>query len=68
MKRRKVLDAKQMPTRLPMIGTLVWYLILDKFDAPGWLWGVMGTLFVLLWIAAVVGIWTQDSVEIAELK
>lgn len=44
----KVISRKQIPTQ-PHLGwkALTAYLALDYFNAPGWLWGVVGCLFVL---------------------
>lgn len=30
---------KNMPTRVPVIGTLVWYLCLDKWQVSDTIWG-----------------------------
>lgn len=54
MKRpRYVLPVSVLPTRLPIGLTAIVYLILDRFDAPGWVWGVVGTVMALLWIGAI---------------
>ena len=55
MKRKKVIKYGNMPTKLPVLQTAVGYLLLVKFDAAGWVWGIFGTLCFLLWLGAVWG-------------
>ena len=64
MKKRKVISSKNLPMRMPIIGTLVWWLVLDKLGAPGWVWGVLGTVLFVGWIAAIADIWNRDDVEV----
>ncbi len=46
---RQVVSGQQLPTRLPITGTLVVGLLLDRLQAPGWLCGAAGVLAVLFW-------------------
>lgn len=64
----KVIAPKQTPARLPLNSTAICYLLLDRLSAPGWLWGVMGTLFVIVWAVSLFSLFTQKSVELSELK
>ena len=64
----KRIKASNLPMQPPLIGTLVWYLVLDRFDAPGWLWGVMGTLLAVLWIAFFVGLFMNEYVDVLNSK
>lgn len=64
MKKRKVISSKNLPIRPPLIGTLVWWLVFDKLGAPGWAWGVLGTLVVVGWIVFVVDVLNRDYVEV----
>jgi len=52
----KVIAGSQLPIRLPMTSTLVWYLLLDKLNAPAWIWGAMGVIMGLLWCVAIVAV------------
>lgn len=61
---RKVIPRKRLPANLPTMGTLVWYMFLDKINAPGWVWGVMGTLFTVFWIASIVAMFVQKEVDV----
>lgn len=64
----KVISYKNMPVRLPVGGSCVLYLLLDRFQAPGWVWGVLGTLLAILWIVAVHKMFTQKQTELFEAE
>lgn len=68
MAKQKVLSKKQMPIKLPVVGTGFWLLVMDKYNAPGWLWGVVITILSIVWIALIVGVTREQSTEIEELK
>ena len=63
MKQRKVIDTSQLPARLPVVATAVAYLLLDKFHAPGWVWGILG----IVWIGIVVDLFHREEIKLKEL-
>jgi hypothetical protein len=64
----KVISHKNLPTRLPIWTTVTAGLLLDRFSSPDWVWGIVGTLFVIVWIVCIISIRTQDHVELKELQ
>lgn len=64
MKKSKVIAYKNLPAKMPIVSSAVAYLFLDKFNAPGWVWGVVITLFSLLWIICIVAKIIQEEVEV----
>ena len=64
MKDRIVIKRRNLPTFLPVNGTLVTGLLLDRFHAPGILWGVAVTFWAFMWIATVIGLITEEPVDI----
>jgi len=68
MKKTKVISNKNLGMHSPILLTAVVYLFLDKFNAVGWVWGVVGTVFALFWIAYFYSIFTSDPVDIFEEK
>ena len=54
MKNEKVISVKNLPARFPVLTTAVSYLYLDKYNAAGWVWGVVGTVLAILWILVVI--------------
>ena len=49
MKKRNVIKSSNLRLRSPVMSGLIIYMALDKWNAPEWLWGVLG-LLVLMWI------------------
>jgi hypothetical protein len=67
MKTPKVIARNQLPARLPTVATIAWFLLLERFQAPQWLWGIAGFLAVLFWGTCIYAIWVQESVQLKEL-
>lgn len=63
MEKRIVLANKHRRHELPFVGTVVWWLVLDRFNAPGWLYGVVFTLAAVVWIVLIVAIFWYDYEE-----
>ena len=53
-----------MPKGLPVFQTLSTAIALDFWNAPGWLWGALGFMFFILWIAVIYNTATQESVDL----
>ncbi|MBN9356216.1 MAG: hypothetical protein J0I15_07200 [Herbaspirillum huttiense] len=64
MTKRKVISRKNLPTRMPIALTIALGLLLDRCAAPGWVWGVAGTLMAVVWVAVIFGMFTEDDVEV----
>lgn len=64
----KVISPKNEATKLPLWSTLISWLVLDRTQPPQWVWGVVGTIFALIWIASIVGIIRQEHVDIFKDK
>jgi hypothetical protein len=63
-KRRQVLSRNNIPTGLPVVSTLVWFLTMERFNAPAWLWGTMGTILALGWIGSIYNLVTEKETEL----
>lgn len=68
MSKRTVVSWKNLPTRMPLIFTAVCWLLLDRFDSPGWVWGVVGTLVVALWFVWIADVLQRDDAELFKDK
>jgi hypothetical protein len=68
MKKSKVIKSKNLPTRLPLWQTITTLLALDYWNAPQWLWGVLATVFLIVWGVGVAGLISEDSVDIFKDK
>ena len=67
--KRKVVKKSNLPTgRPPILTTVVTILALDYWQAPGWLFGIFGTVLVLLWMTWIQLKLTQEEVDILKIK
>lgn len=63
--KKKVIKRSQIQTHFPVGGTIITWLLLDRFkELPGWFVGMVWTLFGLLWLAVIIIAFTQEAVEI----
>jgi hypothetical protein len=62
-KPRKVFEANNLPTRLPLGMTVLCWLALDHWKAPQWMYGAAALLFVILWLNAIYDIGTEEKVD-----
>lgn len=61
---KKVIKRENLPSTIPLFSTLTTYLILDKFNAPEWMWGVLAFIFLLGWINSIYRIVTDEDVDL----
>jgi hypothetical protein len=54
MEIKKVINSKNLPSRMPLLGTIVYATALDYWNAPQWAWGAVGLLIVVAWIGWIV--------------
>lgn len=64
MKKNRVIKPNNLPPKVPITGILVWILLLDRLNAPDWLWGVAGTVFGLLLIIAIISVFNCEYVDL----
>ncbi len=64
MTKRKVIAFSNISTPIPLQTTAVVYLLLDKIQAAGWIWGAVGCTLVLIWLVWIVGFFIEEEVDI----
>lgn len=64
----KVISYKNLPARAPILLTAVAYLYLDRYNAPGWVWGIVGTLMAFLWISYMLANYWQEQIDLRKEK
>lgn len=47
MKRKTAIKSSSLPTRSPIPGAVLYWLLLDRLGAPAWVYGVLWTLVVI---------------------
>lgn len=60
----KVLKRNNLPTRLPLWQSITCLLALEHWNAPEWMYGVMGLLFLSLWIASIIMLAKEEGVDL----
>lgn len=68
MGNKKVISRKNLPTKPPTIATVVAILALDYWNAPQWLWGALGVVFVIIWVAWIVQMFQEKQFDIFKDK
>jgi hypothetical protein len=68
MKKMKVLDKSNLPTKLPIFNTIVILLALDYWNPPEWIMGAIGLLWSLFIIATIARFAIERTVDIFEEK
>lgn len=68
MKKNSVykIDPKNLVMPLPLNITLWAWLLMDRFNAPGWVWGVVGTFLFLFWLVGIIALFASETVDISE--
>lgn len=59
----KVIPKKWLPTRWPIFQTLTSYLACDVWNAPTWVYILVTSFFILLWIAAVMRWASEEEIK-----
>ena len=64
MKKRNVLKTQALPTRMPLLASIVLCLLLDRTHAAGWVCGMAWTLMGCIWIAWIASIFLEKSKDL----
>lgn len=59
-KKTIVLPSSHLPVRMPLIPSMVFYMALDMYQAPGWLWGAAWSIMALVWCVWAAMAWQQE--------
>jgi hypothetical protein len=61
---RKVIHDSELPARLPIYPTITLWLLLDRTETAGWVWGATGVLMLFVWIGSFIRLFTQHQTRI----
>lgn len=64
MKTPKYLKASNLPPRISFVWPMVWWLILERFNAPGWVYGALYTVIAVVFVAECIRLWTGEAVDL----
>lgn len=66
--KRRVIKWNQLPSRPPVVWTVVVLLAADHWQVPDWARYVMYTLIVVVWIGFVISVRDEVEVRLMELE
>jgi hypothetical protein len=66
MAKKYVIHSKNLPTKLPVWQTLTTWLALERGNAPEWLWGAAGLLFLTVWAVSIYGLIKEERIDVFE--
>jgi hypothetical protein len=64
MKNRNVIKSNNLRSRSPILGGLVFYLALDKWNAAEWIYGAVGLLLIVWLIAFIADRFNTTEIDI----
>lgn len=63
-KKSKYIKSNNLPPRLSILWPIVWWLVLERFNAPGWLYGVLFTIIGIVYVTEVWRLFAADAVDL----
>jgi hypothetical protein len=60
----KVIKHKNLPAKLPISQTLTIFLAMDYWCAPDWMFGAVSFAAVVVWIACIYSIASNESIDL----
>jgi hypothetical protein len=64
MATKKVISHKNCKPKFPVFQTITAWIALDYWNAPGWVWGAVGLLFLMVWTYVIAEIVKHDHEEV----
>lgn len=61
---KKIYVIKNQPTKLPVVGTVLYAFLMDYYNASGFWWGVFIVCFSIIWIIAIVALFYQETIDL----
>ena len=60
----KTLARKNLPVSAPILPTLAWWLLLDRLEVSGVVWGVAYSVAALVWAVNLYTLFKTEQVDI----
>jgi hypothetical protein len=64
MKKNKVIKMTNLPTRLPIVASIAWWLFMDRLNVSPVAWGVFYTLAAIIWALSIFCVFNQENVDL----
>lgn len=63
---RYAISYNNMPVTFPIFPTLTVWLLLDRLQPPGWVWGTVSTIFGLYWLLIICAAFGTRMVDVTK--
>lgn len=60
----KVISRNNLPVKMPIMNTVITVLAFDYWNAPQWLWGVMGAVCLGVWIYVLIRFKIEKTIDV----
>ncbi len=64
----KVVGEKYLPTRPPVTASIAYWLLMDRYHAPQWVYGVVCTILAIQWITSIALLFIEDRCAPTEIE
>ena len=61
---KKIYVIKNQPTKLPVLGTVLYAFLMDYYDASDFWWGVFIVCFSIIWIICIIALFLQETIDL----
>ena len=61
---KKIYVIKNQPTKLPIVGTMLYAFLMDYYNASGFWWGVFIVCFSIIWIICIIALFLQETIDL----
>ncbi len=63
---KKIYVIKNQPTKLPVVGTVLYAFLMDYYNASGFWWGVFIVCFSIIWIICIIALFLEEKIDLDE--
>jgi hypothetical protein len=63
---KKIYVIKNVPTRLPVVGTVLYAFLMDYYNASDFWWGVFIVVFTIIWIICIYALCLQETIDLTK--
>lgn len=60
----KVINRNNLPVKMPIMNTVITVLAFDYWNAPQWLWGVMGIVCLGVWVYVFIRFKIEKPIDV----
>lgn len=64
MEKTRWIKPVNLPPKAPVISAMVWWLFLDRLNAPGPIFGAVFTLLAIATVGNLIRFWMGESVDL----